>query len=80
MNYGSYPAVELSSEPNNIIVGYGGNSYNGIIRKSNEDRIKIVANYKLELELQDPGLLDNDKIDELYEKILSNVELINEKI
>ena len=48
LNYGSYPAVELSSEPNNIIVGYGGNSYNGIIRKSNEDRIKIVANYKLE--------------------------------
>ena len=47
MNYGSYPSVELSSESYNIIAGFGGNSYNGLIRKSNEDRIKMIADYKL---------------------------------
>ena len=47
LNYGSYPSVELSSEPYNIIAGFGGNSYNGLIRKSNEDRIKMIADYKL---------------------------------
>ena len=47
LNYGSYPSVELSSESYNIIAGFGGNSYNGLIRKSNEDRIKMIADYKL---------------------------------
>ena len=47
LNYGSYPPVELSTESFSIIAGYGGNSYNGIIRKNNEDRIKIIPNYKL---------------------------------
>lgn len=45
LKYGSYPIAELSSCSNDIIVGYGGNSYNGLIRKSNEDKIKIVPNY-----------------------------------
>ena len=52
LNYGSYPTVELSSENNNIIVGYAGNSYNGIIRKSNEDKIKMISNYKLQKEIK----------------------------
>ena len=47
LNYSSYPPVELSSESYSVIAGYGGNSYNGLIRKSNEDRIKIIPNYKL---------------------------------
>ena len=47
LNYGSYPSVELSSESYDIIAGFAGNSYNGIIRKSNEDRIKMIADYKL---------------------------------
>lgn len=47
LNYGSYPSVELNTESYNIIAGYGGNSYNGLIRKSNEDRIKMIPNYQL---------------------------------
>lgn len=47
LNYESYPSVELSKDSYDIIVGYGGNSYNGIIRKYNEDKIKIIPDYKL---------------------------------
>ena len=52
INYESYPDVELSLEPYNIISAYGGNSYNGIMRKTNEDKIKIVADYKLSREVK----------------------------
>ena len=58
LNYGSYPSVELSTESYNIISGFGGNSYNGLIRKSNEDRIKMIADYKLEKQVK----LKNGKI------------------
>jgi hypothetical protein len=47
MTYNSYPSVELSDKPFNIIVGYGGNTYNGLIRKYNEDIIKIIPDYQL---------------------------------
>ena len=47
MTYNSYPSVELSDNSFNIIVGYGGNTYNGLIRKYNEDIIKIIPDYKL---------------------------------
>ena len=47
IDYESYPMVELSPKAFNIISGYGGNSYNGIARKYNEDRIKIITDYKL---------------------------------
>ena len=47
MTYNSYPSVELSDNSFNIIVGYGGNSYNGLIRKYNEDVIRIIPDYKL---------------------------------
>ena len=52
INYGSYPNVELSQDCFNIISAYGGNSYNGIVRKINEDKIKIIANYKLPNEVK----------------------------
>ena len=52
IDYGSYPNVELSQDSFNIISAYGGNSYNGIVRKSNEDKIKIIANYKLSKEVK----------------------------
>ena len=52
IDYGSYPNVELSQESFNIISAYGGNSYNGIVKKSNEDKIKIIANYKLSKEVK----------------------------
>ena len=41
MTYDSYPVVELSDKSFNNIVGYGGNSYNGLIRKYNEDIKKV---------------------------------------
>ena len=47
LDYDSYPNVELNSTFFNIISGYGGNSYNGIKRDYNEDRIKIISEYKL---------------------------------
>ena len=47
MTYDSYPVVELSDKSFNNIVGYGGNSYNGLIRKYNEDIIRLIPDYKL---------------------------------
>ena len=63
LNYGSYPSVELSSNPSDIIAGYAGNSYNGLIRKSNEDKIKMIPNYKLAREVKNKkGEILNPKI------------------
>ena len=47
LNYGNYPLVEISQNPFNKIVGYGANSYNGLVRNHNEDRLKIILDYKL---------------------------------
>jgi hypothetical protein len=63
INYGSYPSVELSSGSSDVIAGYGGNSYNGRIRKSNEDKIKIIPIYKLTKEVKNKnGDIINPKI------------------
>ena len=47
LEYGLYPPVELSTNSFNKISGYGANSYNGIAKNYNEDRIKVILNYKL---------------------------------
>ena len=47
LDYNKYPKVELSPTFFNIISGYGGNTYNGIKRNYNEDRLKIIKEYKL---------------------------------
>ena len=47
LNYGNYPQVEMSKNPFNKIIGYGANSYNGLVRDHNEDRLKIILDYKL---------------------------------
>ena len=47
MTFDSYPIVELSDKSFNNIAGYGGNTYNGLIRKYNEDIIKLIPDYKL---------------------------------
>ena len=52
IDYNSYPSVELSLNSFNIICGYGANSYNGLIRKYNEDKIKVIPNYKLKKEVK----------------------------
>jgi hypothetical protein len=62
LNYNSYPSVELSPSFFNIIAGYGGNSYNGIMRKYNEDKIKIIVDYKLKKPVQKNGQTLDPKI------------------
>ena len=51
LEYGLYPPVELSSNSFCLISGYGANSYNGIVRNYNEDKIKVILDYKLEKEV-----------------------------
>ena len=52
LNYGTFPNVESNSNSSDIISGYAGNSHNGIIRKSNEDKIKMIPDYKLKREIK----------------------------
>ena len=47
IEYNLYPKVELSPYPFNKIVGYGANSYHGISKNFNEDKLRIVYDYKL---------------------------------
>ena len=47
LEYGLYPPVELSKSSFCKLSGYGANSYNGIVRNYNEDKIKIIQDYKL---------------------------------
>ena len=45
--YNEYPTAEFSHQPFSNIAGYGLNSYNGKVKKFNEDRTKAIVNYKL---------------------------------
>jgi len=45
--YNAYPTAEFSKEPFYNIAGYGFNSYNGKVKKYNEDRIKCIVNYQI---------------------------------
>ena len=47
LEYTLYPKVELSPYPFNKIAGYGANSYHGISKNYNEDKYKIIYDYKL---------------------------------
>ena len=64
LEFGLYPPVELgSNSSNNKISGYGANSYNGIIKKYNEDKIKIILDYQLEKTIYDnKGNIKHPKI------------------
>jgi len=53
LEYGRYPPVELGSNSSNKISGYGANSYNGIKKNYNEDKIKIILDYQLEKTVYD---------------------------
>ena len=48
LNYLNYPQVELSQNSFNKIICYGANSYNGTVRDHNEDKLKIILEYKLD--------------------------------
>ena len=63
LNYDLYPPVDLSTNSFCLISGYGANSYNGIVRNYNEDKIKVIVDYKLEKEVISPkGIKVNPKI------------------
>jgi serine/threonine protein phosphatase PrpC len=47
LEYGLYPPVELGQNSFCKISGYGANSYNGIVRNYNEDKLKVIIDYKL---------------------------------
>ena len=53
LEYGLYPPVELGSNSSNKISGYGANSYNGIKKNYNEDKIKVILDYQLEKTVHD---------------------------
>ena len=53
LEYGLYPPVELGSNSSNKISGYGANSYNGIKKNYNEDKVKIILDYQLEKTVYD---------------------------
>ena len=48
LSYLNYPQVELSPNSFSKIIGYGANSYNGTVRDHNEDKLKIILEYKLD--------------------------------
>ena len=47
LNNKNYPMIEINPKFSNIISGYGENSYNVVKRKYDENRIKIITDYKL---------------------------------
>jgi len=55
LEYNLYPKVELSPYPFNKIVGYGANSYHGISKNFNEDKYKIIYDYKLRKTINTPN-------------------------
>ena len=44
--YSEYPEAESSDKPFNNIAGYASNSYNGKVRNYNEDRTKVIIDFK----------------------------------
>ena len=52
LKFGNYPIVELGSNPLFKIAAYGANSYNGTVRDYNEDKLKIISEYKLNKKIQ----------------------------
>lgn len=46
IEYGLYPQAQLGQNPLCKISGYGANSYNGIVKKNNEDKLKIILDHK----------------------------------
>ena len=61
--YPNYPKVELSSKPFSKIVAYAYNSYHGIFKNTNEDKVKVILDHKLNKKINSPnGNLINPNI------------------
>ena len=57
LNYPNYPKVEIIPKPFSKIMGFGANSYKGIVRDHNEDRVKIILDHKLNKSFSEYGNL-----------------------
>jgi len=55
LNYPNYPKVMVIPKPFSNIMGFGANSYQGIVRDHNEDRVKIILDYKLNKSVSEYG-------------------------
>ena len=53
LNYPNYPQVELSRNSVGRISAYAVNSYHGIYKTNNEDKTKVIADYKLNKQIKD---------------------------
>ena len=53
LKFGNYPNVEIGTNPLFKISGYGANTYNGTVRGYNEDKLKIILEYKLKKIIKD---------------------------
>ena len=55
LNYPNYPKVMVIPKPFSNIIGFGANSYQGIVRDHNEDRVKIILDHKLNKSVSEYG-------------------------
>jgi hypothetical protein len=55
LNYPNYPIVMVIQKPFSNIIGFGANSYQGIVRDHNEDRVKIILDHKLNKSISEYG-------------------------
>ena len=55
LEYKNYPKVELSPNSFNRISAYGVNSYNGIFKSNNEDKTKVILDYKYNKSIKIPN-------------------------
>jgi len=55
LNYPNYPIVMVIPKPFSNIIGFGANSYQGIVRDHNEDRVKIILDHKLNKSVSEYG-------------------------
>ena len=62
MTFKNYPPIQLSPNPFSKIIGYGANSYDGIVRDHNEDKLKIILDYKINKSITINGKLYNPNI------------------
>ena len=63
LEYPNYPKVELSPNSFSKIIAYAYNSYHGIFKNNNEDKVKVILDYKLNKQINTQnGTLINPNI------------------
>ena len=62
LEYTNYPKVQKSSKPFSKIVGFGANSFQGITRDHNEDRLKVIYEHIINLASPTNGKIINHNV------------------